>query len=109
MNNVSFLGEISGNMNSWTELVQVPGMRLPIMFKLNTGADVSVVPSRLCKGVTLVRTGVIPQLDFLVKGIVSLDIGRFKKFLRSAINAFVHGHYQVCWWKLLKVKWWIVR
>ena len=52
--NISFLGEISGNMNSWTELVQVPGMRLAVMFKLDTGADVSVVPSRLCKGVTLV-------------------------------------------------------
>ena len=53
-NNVSLLGEISGNMNSWTELVQVQGMRLPVMFKLDTGADVSVVPSGLCKGVTLV-------------------------------------------------------
>ena len=48
--NVSLLGEISGNRNSWTELVQVPGMRLPVMFKLDTGADVSVVPSRLCRG-----------------------------------------------------------
>ena len=55
-NNISLLGEISGNMNSWTELVQVQGMRLPVMFKLDTGADVSVVPSRLFKGVTLVPT-----------------------------------------------------
>ena len=43
-------------MNSWTELVQVPGMKQPLRFKPDTGADVLVVPSRLCKGVTLVPT-----------------------------------------------------
>ena len=32
-----------------------------------------------------------------------------KKFIRSDISAFVHGHYQVRWRKLLRVKWWIFR
>ena len=31
----------------------------------------------------------------------------FKKIIQSDISAFVQGHYQVCWWKLLRVKWWI--
>ena len=39
--------------------------------------------------------GVMPQLDFLVCYIVSLDIGRFKKLIRSDISAFVQGHYPV--------------
>ena len=53
---VSLLSEISVNMNSWTKLVQVQGIIISVMFKLDTGADISVVLSRLCKEATPVRT-----------------------------------------------------
>ena len=49
----SFLGEVDSNSDSWTQLVVVEGLELPVRFKLDSGADVSVVPSRLCANVTL--------------------------------------------------------
>ena len=49
----SFLGEVYSNSDSWTQLVVVEGLELPVRFKLDSGADVSVVPSKLCANVTL--------------------------------------------------------
>ena len=52
----SFLGEVDSKSDSWTQLVVVEGLELPVRFKLDSGADVSVVPSRLCANVTLIPT-----------------------------------------------------
>ena len=49
----SFLGEVDSNSDSWTQLVVVEGLELPVRFKLDSGADVSVGPSRLCGNVTV--------------------------------------------------------
>ena len=49
----SFLGEVDSKSVSWNQLVVVEGLELPVRFKLDSGANVSVVPSRLCANVTL--------------------------------------------------------
>ena len=49
----SFLCEVDSKSDSWTQLVVVEGLELPVRFKLDSGADVSVVPSGLCANVTL--------------------------------------------------------
>ena len=43
----SFLGEVDSKSDSWTQPVVVVGLELPVRFKLHSGADVSVEPSRL--------------------------------------------------------------
>ena len=53
VSDASFLGEVDSKSDSWTQLVVVEGLDLPVRFKLNSGADVSVVPSRLCAHVTV--------------------------------------------------------
>ena len=37
----------------WSKLVRVDGISEPVEFKLDTGADVSVIPSSLCKNIKL--------------------------------------------------------
>ena len=53
VSDASFLGEVDSKSDSWTQLVVVEGLDLPVRFKLDSGADVSVVPSRLCAHVTV--------------------------------------------------------
>ena len=53
VSDASFLGEVDSKSDSWTQLVVVEGLDLPVRFKLYSGADVSVVPSRLCAHVTV--------------------------------------------------------
>ena len=53
VSDASFLGEVDSKSDSWTQLVVVEGLALPVRFKLDSGADVSVVPSRLCAHVTV--------------------------------------------------------
>ena len=53
VSDASFLGEVDRKSDSWTQLVVVEGLDLPVRFKLDSGADVSVVPSRLCAHVTV--------------------------------------------------------
>ena len=53
VSDASFLGEVDSKSDSWTQLVVVEGLDLPLRFKLDSGADVSVVPSRLCAHVTV--------------------------------------------------------
>ena len=52
VSDASFLGEVDSKSDSWTQLVVVEGLDLPVRFKLDSGADVSVVPSRLCAHVS---------------------------------------------------------
>ena len=46
VNDASFLGEVDNKSDSWTQLVVVEGLELPVRFKLDSGADVTIVPSR---------------------------------------------------------------
>ena len=55
--NPHFLGCLeshsSTNDNVWSKLVRVAGLSDPIVFKLDTGADVSVIPRKLCADIKL--------------------------------------------------------
>ena len=53
VSDASFLGEVDSKSDCWTQLVVVEGLDLPVRFKLDSGADVSVVPSRLCAHLTV--------------------------------------------------------
>ncbi|CAM1296134.1 Uncharacterised protein r2_g539 [Pycnogonum litorale] len=51
-----FLGDVDVKNNvAWTKTVKVDKLTVPVRFKLDTGADVSIIPSRLCKSIRLDR------------------------------------------------------
>jgi len=52
-----FLGELTdSNLAAWTKTIKVDALEMPVRFKLDTGADVSVIPQALCRYVKLNQT-----------------------------------------------------
>ena len=50
-----FLGavEVGQSGKSWTKHVQVSGVKIPVRFKLDSGADVTIIPNQLCGNIVL--------------------------------------------------------
>ncbi|XP_067931837.1 uncharacterized protein [Watersipora subatra] len=50
-----FLGavEVGHCSKSWTKHVQVSGVKIPVRFKLDSGADVTIIPNQLCGNIAM--------------------------------------------------------
>ena len=81
-----FLGEITDtNVDIWTKTIKVDKLDTPVQFKLDTGADVSIVPQRLCRDLTLDET----KRQFIGPGNTKISVlGSFKAKL--SVNDITH-------------------
>ncbi|XP_067943442.1 uncharacterized protein [Watersipora subatra] len=74
-----FLGEITDtSVGVWTKTISVDKLDAPVQFKLDTGADVSILPSTLCVHVALEKT----KKQFVGPGNIKIPVlGSFRAVL----------------------------
>ena len=87
----SFLRQIDNKSDSWTQLIILgEGLDFPVRFKLDYGADVSVVPIRWCALVTVRHTS--KRLIAPSNMIISV-LGGFDSVLREGSLKHAEGLY----------------
>lgn len=82
-----FLGVVADSTaNVWTKTIVVERLNTPVKFKLDTGADVSILPKQLCDGVALHKT----NKHFVGPGNTKISVlGSFETKL--SVNGLTHN------------------